>query len=917
MAIFRSKGRRPRGGDGGSPPAATPPPSRQPTWVDQLRDRLHEIADTAAPEDALEPALRAVLDATSTQAGAVCLYDARHGVLRLAAEVGLSDEGCRRLRNVRRADPAVWDMPLHGLLNRRAYLIESAPKNRYVPRLVEHASSVRTVACVPLYSGLNPIGTVILIALAPRSLAERDIRMLERPVVELGRIIEAVRQRAGQVDEPAPPVPSPHLPPDLAAVVAERDRLRNELAARLAERARLTAELAARTTDADRLRAAAEAATEERTRLAAEIERVRRDAERVESLQAALTAAEQERARLAAGLEAAAAERAGQARAEAGLERARAEAARTAETAAAELAAARAAAAQAEAEIARLRTERARLAETLAAHEETVARERAAARTGAAEVERLTQELHAAAAREAHLREEIARAMPAAGGPRDPAADAAKAAALADAEAARAALASSQAAVEALEAEAEAAHAEVARLAAQVEELRATSAHAAAGADEARALEATAADRLAQLAAELDAVRSERDRLAATGREQHAETITLVARLESLAAERDRLRDSLAGIGAEREGLAAEASEAAAARARLEDALARETAERTRLAAALAATQTALAALETVQAEAAARSGEIERLVAERDRLIAERDGALARAAAAPPAAPPASSPPPPPEEDRAGGLRVVTVSPPARAKPRVAEGQKAIVVLDADGTWESLELDDHVVQVMAPTADLVSEVIGAAPARIVVNLTTPGALGMLAALRGAGSTARFWGCLAYPAGDRALPLGMLEPATRPLEPDSVLETLTHYTTRGTRIVTAGTDVDALMSLRQALARRGASVSMAWDAKQAIELLGVVRPEVVVVDLALPRRDGYGILGHVGRLDPLPTAIVVPGTDDMAAGFAGVLVDPVHASRTVPLARLLADVVARSEASATERRQKIRALGRK
>src|SRR5206468_11150 len=77
-------------------------------------------------------------------------------------------------------------------------------------------------------------------------------------------------------------------------------------------------------------------------------------------------------------------------------------------------------------------------------------------------------------------------------------------------------------------------------------------------------------------------------------------------------------------------------------------------------------------------------------------------------------------------------------------------------------------------------------------------------------------------------------------------DPDDVVETLERYAVRGTRVVTAGADVDALMSLRQALARKGLSVSMAWDAKQAADLLQVVRPEVVVGDLALPRRDGSG-----------------------------------------------------------------------
>ena len=130
---------------------------RPPSVSEVLRERLGEIAAAAvAPEDALEPALRAILEASRAQAGALCLFDQRHGILRLVAEVGFSEEGCRRLRNVRRTDPTAWDMPLNGLMNRRAYLIESASRNRYVPRLVEHAAAVRTIACLPLHAGPTP-----------------------------------------------------------------------------------------------------------------------------------------------------------------------------------------------------------------------------------------------------------------------------------------------------------------------------------------------------------------------------------------------------------------------------------------------------------------------------------------------------------------------------------------------------------------------------------------------------------------------------------------------------------------------------------------------------------------------------------------------------------------------------------------
>src|SRR5207249_12303603 len=65
---------------------------------------------------------------------------------------------------------------------------------RSVPRLVEHAAAVRTIACLPLHAGPTPVGSLVLVAVAPRSFAERDVRTLERPLAELALMIEAVRR---------------------------------------------------------------------------------------------------------------------------------------------------------------------------------------------------------------------------------------------------------------------------------------------------------------------------------------------------------------------------------------------------------------------------------------------------------------------------------------------------------------------------------------------------------------------------------------------------------------------------------------------------------------------------------------------------------------------------------------------------
>src|SRR5436309_2647061 len=244
-----------RGGPAGPRPVADPAFAR-------LAEQLGEIAaGAAAPEDMLEPALAAVLEASRASAGALCLFDQRHELLRLAAEVGLSDEGCKRLRQIRRGGMAGWDMPLHSLLNRRVYLIESAAKNRYVPPLVEAAASVTTIACVPLYAGTTPVASIVLVAMAPERITEQQIGPPSEPLRALARMIEAARRRAATA---APPVTPP--PALVRPAAAERDKS---------------------------------------------------EASRVQTLVTSLAEAERERARLAAALEAAAAERAERARAEA------------------------------------------------------------------------------------------------------------------------------------------------------------------------------------------------------------------------------------------------------------------------------------------------------------------------------------------------------------------------------------------------------------------------------------------------------------------------------------------------------------------------------------------------------------------------------------------------------------------------
>ena len=305
--------------------------------------------------------------------------------------------------------------------------------------------------------------------------------------------------------------------------------------------------------------------------------------------------------------------------------------------------------------------------------------------------------------------------------------------------------------------------------------------------------------------------------------------------------------------------------------------------------AALAERQQATRALEdarTRQAEAAERLAQVE---AELARLREEHQRQLATPERRPPAKP--AVPPAP--------ARAAKPAPAAAAAAAWSPGSgpRVIAVIDA-AAWEGVRGPERHLEVLPPGPELIGRLAALAPARILVNLASPGGFEAIASLRAGGCVARFWGYLGAPGADRVLALGMIEAASHPIDADGLLAVLASYATRGTRVLTAGGDANALISLRQALTRDGMSVSIAWDAKQAGDLLTMVRPDVVIIDLGLPPRGGYGIVAELAAVKPLPTALLVVRGDDAAAGFAAALADRIRGEHALTR-ELLVDRVLR------------------
>jgi hypothetical protein len=435
--------------------------------------------------------------------------------------------------------------------------------------------------------------------------------------------------------------------------------------------------------------------------------------------------------------------------------------------------------------------------------------------------------------------------------------------------------------IDALAAEADELRATVASLTAERERLAADAEGASAararleealahGLEEARAREQELSGRLAEREAELARIDAERA----------AENAAATTRIEAATADSDQLRHAVASLEAERDRLAAEAEGGAAARTRLEETLARTIDE-------------ARTEAETLRTQVAEREEELERVRREQLEDAISVPEALAEIetptepaateAAVTEAAAPAAEPvaPPPPAEES-------------------ADADGGVLVIDVDRSWDRIARPGREVTTAAPDGTAAAAAKRVRPAQVVVNLGAARVLDTLLALRADGCRAPFWGCVADASSGRALALGRVEPATRPLDPDAILASLGKKVPKGTRVVTIGDDVDAFVSLRQAFARDGMSVSMAWNAKQAADLIPMVRPTLVVLELGLPAAEANGILGKLAVLDPLPTTVLVPAAKDPGRGLAGAVADPAHRSMLVPIAEVIARALRRT-----------------
>lgn len=119
----------------------------------------------------------------------------------------------------------------------------------------------------------------------------------------------------------------------------------------------------------------------------------------------------------------------------------------------------------------------------------------------------------------------------------------------------------------------------------------------------------------------------------------------------------------------------------------------------------------------------------------------------------------------------------------------------------------------------------------------------------------------------------------------------------------GTRILIVDDNVDTASMLAEMFRARGHDVVVAHDAETALEVFPTFRPEVALLDIGLPRVDGYELARRmIATGSPVACKLIaVTGYGQQrdkdrsaAAGFAAHLVKP------VPIASLLAAIAVRT-----------------
>lgn len=247
------------------------------------------------------------------------------------------------------------------------------------------------------------------------------------------------------------------------------------------------------------------------------------------------------------------------------------------------------------------------------------------------------------------------------------------------------------------------------------------------------------------------------------------------------------------------------------------------------------------------------------------------------------------STPAPPPAKPaeaatRANGLGATKSNPPASAMPPQGPMAKA---RSAGGPVTLIHLEEN-----KALREPVREVLGRLPEARYLNATEEGRatgsgrrmlavnllnrtqdpLAVLAASIAVDSDQNE--VFAYCAdGTCGFSFGTVEFFAHPIDVDACVTRLLERRGAVQRLLAVSENVEMTGALREVLSRMRCSTSVAFDVRQAIDLLPMIKPDVVLVDFALPRGEGLRLVSRLrsdAKTRDIPLAVLLPGAANAA-----------------------------------------------
>jgi len=127
-----------------------------------------------------------------------------------------------------------------------------------------------------------------------------------------------------------------------------------------------------------------------------------------------------------------------------------------------------------------------------------------------------------------------------------------------------------------------------------------------------------------------------------------------------------------------------------------------------------------------------------------------------------------------------------------------------------------------------------------------------------------------------------------------------MMEETTDLRLKDVRILIVDDDAEVLESMDQALKAEGAATLTCRDGNTAVRICETDSPQLVVLDMMLPKRSGFLVLERIKRLENAPLVVMVTANEGKrhqqyaeALGVDGYLLKPVRLERLITMAMQL------------------------